>query len=245
MVCAIQQPTFLPWLGYFEMISRVDLFVFLDNAQLTKRDWGVRNKIKNERGIHYLTVPIKKSKIINKLFATEALINYEQNFSSNHLKTIQFAYGKAPYFEEVYPFVVECFKSKIKVISEFNILVIKKISAKIGITTETIKSSQITSITGKKDDLLVSICKAVKADTYLSAEGSQDYIERNNPGGAFSSNAIKLYYRRYTHPSYPQLFGEFITHLCILDLLFNVGFKNSKKVIIKGSRPPVYYKDLY
>ena len=64
MICAIQQPTFFPWIGYFEMISKVDLFIFLDNVQLVKRGWWVRNKIKNEQGELFLTVPIKKTKHI-------------------------------------------------------------------------------------------------------------------------------------------------------------------------------------
>ncbi len=245
MICAIQQPTFFPWIGYFAMIESVDIFVFLDNVQLVKRAWGVRNKIKNDKGILYLTVPIKKTKSRDKTLAKEAIIDYDQHFIEKQLKSVQFAYGRARYFDEIFPFIKACYDTNHKYSSDLNISIIKKICDKIDIKTPFVKSSILKNIFGKKDNLLVSICKEIKATKYLSAEGSKDYIESNNPGGAFSQNRIELYYRRYKHPEYPQLFGKFISHLSIIDLLFNVGFKKSKNIIIRGKESPVYYEDLY
>ena len=46
MRCAIMQPTYLPWLGYFDLIKQVDIFVLLDNVKLEKRSWHVRNRIR-------------------------------------------------------------------------------------------------------------------------------------------------------------------------------------------------------
>jgi len=54
---AIMQPTFLPWIGYFDLIDQVDLFVFYDDVQLTRRSWQVRNRIKSQNGELYLTIP--------------------------------------------------------------------------------------------------------------------------------------------------------------------------------------------
>ncbi len=36
MICAIHQPNFFPWLGYFDKISRADVFVFLDVVDYPK-----------------------------------------------------------------------------------------------------------------------------------------------------------------------------------------------------------------
>ena len=47
---AIMQPTFLPWIGYFSLIDKVDEFIFLDNVQFDKRSWQQRNKIKTKTG---------------------------------------------------------------------------------------------------------------------------------------------------------------------------------------------------
>ena len=39
--------TFLPWIGYFSLIKKVDKFIFLDSVQFDKRSWQQRNKIRN------------------------------------------------------------------------------------------------------------------------------------------------------------------------------------------------------
>ena len=61
MICAISQPTFFPWLGYFDLIDQVDNFIFYDDVQIEKQSWGVRNKIKSNNEFLYLTIPLLKS----------------------------------------------------------------------------------------------------------------------------------------------------------------------------------------
>ena len=58
MKIAIAQPTYLPWLGYFDLIDQVDAFVFLDNVQFEKQSWQQRNRIKTPTGLQWLTVPV-------------------------------------------------------------------------------------------------------------------------------------------------------------------------------------------
>ena len=55
---AIMQPTFLPWIGYFAMIDKVDEFVFFDHVQFEKRSWQQRNKIRTHNGEVWLSVPV-------------------------------------------------------------------------------------------------------------------------------------------------------------------------------------------
>ena len=57
---AIMQPTYLPWLGYFALMDRVDIFVFLDSVQFERRSWQQRNRIKGPDGPRMLTVPVFK-----------------------------------------------------------------------------------------------------------------------------------------------------------------------------------------
>ena len=56
---AIIQSNYIPWKGYFDIIHDVDVFVFLEDVQMTKRNWRSRNKIKTPKGTEWLTVPIK------------------------------------------------------------------------------------------------------------------------------------------------------------------------------------------
>ena len=46
MIAVIMQPTYLPWIGYFDLIDEADTFVFLDNVQFEKQSWQQRNRVK-------------------------------------------------------------------------------------------------------------------------------------------------------------------------------------------------------
>ena len=59
MRVAIMQPTYLPWLGYFALMDRVDCFILLDTVQFARRSWQQRNRIKTARGPLWLTVPVR------------------------------------------------------------------------------------------------------------------------------------------------------------------------------------------
>ncbi len=238
------QPTYLPWLGYFDMIDQVDTFVFFDDVQLVKRSWGVRNRIKTANGELMLTVPIRKTKSREETLYSNAKINYEENWIPKHLNSIKRAYSKSTYFHEVFTVLENLISAEYNSMAELNISIIKNIAIKLGITTNFLRSSELEGIKGNKDERLVSVCKKINADYYLSARGSAEYIERNNPGGAFSINGIELYYHNYEHPQYNQLFGDFIPFMSVIDLLFNEGFERSLEIIKTGRKSPIHYTQI-
>lgn len=243
MIIAVMQPTFIPWLGYFDMIDKVDLFIYYDDVQLEKRSWQVRNKLKNTNGEFWLNVPISKTKSRNETFINNAEINYNENWIKNKIKSIEFSYKKSPYFEEVFPFICSVFK-EYNLLADFNINMIENIKDKIGITTKTIRSSKILDINGNKDNRLVEIIKKLGFKNYLSSPGSINYINRYSKGGAFVKNDIELYYNNYEHPIYKQLNNDFIPYLGVFDLLFNEGFNNSLKIIVSGRKNNIHYNNI-
>ena len=83
---------------------------------------------------------------------------------------------------------------------------------------------------------MAEICQRLQADSYLSAQGSAAYIERESTGGAFGRRGISLFYFNYEHPIYPQQGETFIPYIGIYDLLFNVGFEGALEWIRKGNR---------
>ena len=56
---AISQPTYMPWIGYFNIIDLVDYFVLLDTVQFDKRSWQQRNKIKTTKGLEWISIPVE------------------------------------------------------------------------------------------------------------------------------------------------------------------------------------------
>lgn len=231
------QPTYLPWIGLFDLIDQSDVFVFYNDVQYVKGQWDSRNRIKTANGETFLTAQIKKSPL-NTAHNKIELVN-NKPWKKKHLKTLYYTYQKTAHFKEVYQFLEEVIKKECVYLSEFNEHIIKKISNKIGIKANFVQSSSLNSKDGIKDKRLVSICKELDCKTYLSPIGASSYIEEKNPGGEFTKNNIALLYQNYEHPKYNQFFGEFVSHMSIVDLLFYEGFKNTLKIIREGRKEPL------
>ena len=226
---AIMQPTYLPWIGYFDLIDYVDCFVFLDSVQFNKRSWQQRNRIKGAKGVIWLTVPvISKGRREQKIIEVE--IDLTRQFQAKHLKTIANCYSKAPFFSQYIDELSAIFNKSHYWLAELNIELIQWFSKELGISTQTLRSSDL-DVAGQKTELLVNICEALEADFYLSAEGSRDYIQENN---LFEKKKIHLVYHDYKHPIYDQCYGEFTPYLSTLDLLFNKGGESSLLLIREG-----------
>ena len=116
-----------------------------------------------------------------------------------------------------------------KNLHNYNSNIIEKIASKLKIKTNYVYSSDLEA-SGIKDEYLCNICKELGATTYLSAPGSKAYmnVEQNK----FISNEVELIFNNFEHPQYPQLHGEFLSHLSIIDTLLNVGFEQTRKLIL-------------
>ena len=245
MITAIMQPTYFPWIGYFDLIDQSDTFVFYDDVQVVKRSWNVRNKIINNNNELFLTIPIKKTRHRDKTLFTNAVINYDEKWSNNHLKSIESSYKKAPQFDRLIPVINDIFSIEYPTLGAFTTAIIISFSKLIGIKTDFIFSSSLENTLGTKDERLVSVCKQINAKTYLSTIGSSKYIEKSNPGGAFPKNNLDIYYHNYEHPIYNQFNSKsFVSHVGVIDLLMNVSFDKALKTIRSGRKDMIYYLDL-
>tara|TARA_A100001015_G_scaffold200746_1_gene224137 strand:+ start:3118 stop:3849 length:732 start_codon:yes stop_codon:yes gene_type:complete len=240
MICAIMQPTYIPWVGYFDMIDKVDLFVFYDDVQLTKRSWQTRNRLRNVSNEFWLTLPIKKTSSRDNLLIKDAVLNNNEKWKKKHLVTISNCYSKSEYFDELYS-LIEPIYNQSEMLSQLNIGLIKMICERLNIHTKLIKSSSLYGIEGVKDHRLVSICKNIQINHYLSPQGSAKYINRQNIGGDFLNQNIKLFYHDFEHPLYKQVDNNFIPYLGIFDLIFNSGFDEALKKIRFGRKPNLNY----
>jgi hypothetical protein len=212
---AIIQSNYIPWKGYFDIIHDVDVFVFLEDVQMTKRNWRSRNKIKTPKGTEWLTVPIKGGR--DQLIAESEIA--EGNWQKNHLKSLQFNYGRAPFLKK-YKFLLDwLYREPHKNLSEFNMHTTNMICGILGIKTPSLNSIEL-SVDGTKDDRIIHICQKLGATVYLSGPAAKDYIVDEK----FEKAGIELVYKDYSgYPEYPQLFPPFEHGVSILDLLFNCG----------------------
>jgi hypothetical protein len=233
-VCAIMQPTYLPWLGYYGLMLQVDSFIFLDTAQVVKRYWDVRNRIRTSNGELFLTVPLKKTQHRDDTIFTNALISYESDWVAQHLKSILFAYKKATYFSPTFDLLSEILNTRPETLAELNINLITTFAKKLGISCKFERTSALLSLEGKKDKLLVQVCKKSGHTDYFSPLGSAIYIEAESTGGNFTQSGIGLSYQNFSHPSYSQLHPNFVPYMSAIDAFMNCGFQETKKIIQSG-----------
>lgn len=226
MKAVIMQPTYLPWMGYFDLMDQSDVFVFLDNVQFSRQSWQQRNKIKTKNGELWLSIPVIR-KYPQEI--KEVKINNSQPWQEDHLKAITFNYSKAEHFNEYIDSFRKIYSEKTENLINFTIPIILRIKDILGINCKIIRASELDA-EGKKVDLLIDICRKIGAEEYLSPLGSMEYIEENN---LFKKENIKLEYHKFNHPKYPQLWGEFIPYISVIDLLFNCG-PDSMKCIKEG-----------
>ncbi|MGD0507159.1 MAG: WbqC family protein [Terriglobales bacterium] len=233
MKIAIAQPTYLPWLGYFDLLDQADQFVFLDSVQFEKRSWQQRNRIKTPTGLQWLTVPvISRGKREQRI----AEVEIGAEFCRDHLRSIAMNYRRAPFFDQYYEAMSDSMKS---VASNSNLAtltigLVRWFTKVMDIRTPTLRSSELT-MQGKRTDLLAEICRSLGATSYLSPLGSAEYLVNELP--IMTERGIEVAFQHYEHPLYRQLFPPFQPYASALDLLFNEG-ENALAIIRSGRRPP-------
>lgn len=215
MKIAIHQPNYLPWIGFFDKLDQVDRFVLLDKAQYSKGSFINRNQIKSPQGALSLTVPIKnKLKPINEL-----VIDHQRKWQVQHWKSIEANYKKAPYWSLYKDGFEHIYHQKWDQLSSLNIMLIQHIVSLLNIKTEIFIESEFDMDFGTNNTRNVNIVSHLGGTVYVSGTGAKAY----NQPEEFTERGIELIYQDFKHPIYPQRFGNFESHLSIIDLLFNCG----------------------
>lgn len=216
MIVAVHQPQYLPWIGYFDKMRRADVFCYLNDVQYKKNEWQNRNRIKTAQDWQWLTVPVQY-RFPEKI--NEVRINNTTQWSKKHLQALKTNYSRAPYFKAYISIFEDTFSRDWELISELNIHLIERLKDALQMQEKkTVISSELT-LREDPTDRLIDICKVLGADTYLAGQGGADYMDM----ARFEKNGLKLILQEFAHPVYSQLFGDFQSHLSIVDLLFNCG----------------------
>lgn len=228
--CVISQPTFMPWLGWFDLVDQAKIMVLLDDVAFSKQTWQQRNRIRTHKGLEFITVPVKTSgKLGQKIYECEISDN---TFSKKIFKTIRLNYSKSKHsylidqIERV--FLDSLYDSKL---FSLNKAIIKWMCNYLGIKTKIINASDLL-LKGKRGEHVSLICKNIKAYNYLSPAGAEDYLKEDI--ASFENKKIKIFLHEYDHPIYKQLYSPFFPYASTLDLILNEGDKSLE--IIKQGR---------
>lgn len=222
---AVMQPYFFPYIGYFQLIAAVDLFVVYDNIKYTKKGWINRNRLlQNGRDVMF-SLPLKSdSDFLDVRERTLA-----PDFSRNKLLgQFQGAYRKAPYFAQTYPLLEQIVLHEDDNLFGFLHYSIVKTCAHLGIATEIRKSSDLAIDHGlKNQDKVLALCAAAGASTYVNAIGGMDLYS----SARFEERGVHLKFIKSRAFEYPQFGDPFLPWLSIVDVMMFNSAKETRAAV--------------
>ncbi len=213
---AIMQPYFFPYIGYWQLINAVDIFVLYDDVNYIKGGWINRNDILVNGQKHMITLPLLNSSPyspINKIKITD-----NQKIKEKLARSIEFAYKKAPYFTSVFPYIYETI-IKNGIISDIVYETILWVKGYLSLNTEILLSSKIDKdLSLKGQNKVINIVKNLNGEIYINAIGGQELYSREY----FAKENIELYFIKMHNIKYKQYNNEFVPNLSLIDvLMFN------------------------
>lgn len=232
---AICQPHYIPWIGYFEMIDRADVFVFLDDVDFIQREWKNRNRIRAERRsgeTKWLSIPIERA-CRRGTPIVETRIS-PGNWRHDHVEGFRHVYRTAPHFQDALDLLRGSVEAPADSLGALNERIVRETCLYLGIHRRMERSSEL-SQPGRKTAKLLNLCRTLDAAGYLANNGSAGYLELDR----FRAAGIAPEFQDYDHPEYEQWDSgqrmPFLSHLSILDLIANHGPASLE--ILRAGRP--------
>jgi hypothetical protein len=228
---AISQPTFMPWVGYFDLIEQSETFIFLDDVEFSKQSWQQRNRVACD-GDNWITIPIAKKSSHSKL--NELALGSDVRACTKLINKIKNVYFKEKYFklyfDEIRWILLDGVQTKIS-LSELNIKLIEFFLKILNISTILKKSSDL-MVEGARSEKLVNIVNYFDVTNYISPPGSAEYLAEDFE--IFNKSNIAIWLHQYE--PYPYLKDNWIPYMSILDLIFRFG-PDSKEIVLAGRLP--------
>lgn len=230
---AIHQPNFLAWLGFFHKMTQVDAFILLDTVPYSKNNYQNRVKIKSPTGEQWLTVPVRTKGRFGQL-TCEALVDKSSRWPKAHLAALSTNYRRAPYYDEVWAWLEPLYQEIPDRLAAFNRALIEVVQRQLRLPARLVAASSL-GVSGHGSELLLRLVQAVGGNVYLSGISGREYLDVS----IFQEAGVEVRFQQFHHPVYPQLYGEFIPGLSIIDLLMNVGAIEAANTLWnRSSLPP-------
>ena len=227
MKVAIMQPYFFPYIGYFQLINAVDIFVIYDSIEFSKKGWINRNRILVNDKDYVFTLPLKKD---------SDFLNVDERFLSDNwnsdkiklLNKIKEAYRKAPFYNDVIVILEDALNYEDKNLFDFIKNSLIKVLDYLEIKTKIIQSSEVDFDNSlKNQDKVIAICNAMNAKTYINPIGGIELYDKE----VFKASGIELQFLKANPITYQQYGNEFVMFLSIIDVMMFNSVEDIKKFI--------------
>ncbi len=209
------QPYFLPYIGYFQLMSAVDKLVLLDDVNFINGGWINRNRIAINGKPRWLTIPLAKAS--QNRFINEIAILDHPSWRRKMTRTVELIYRSAPFAHKILPLFSELLKEAKGSLSAVLFHQLRRVADYIGIDTEIQVSSTMYPKNGRSgQQRILDICRREQASTYINLPGGRNLYD----AALFASAGIELL---FLDPNFPalklQYSGDEGPRLSILDLL--------------------------
>jgi hypothetical protein len=220
MIVSTNQPYFAPYAGFFYKACRSDCVVILDDVQFPRKTtWITRNRFKNDQGNLWMTIPVlKKGLGLQKI--SDIRICHAGNWKRKHLRSLKSAYANAPFLADHINVMERSLTVQHDRILDLNLEIIGYILDYLKIETRMVLMSEL-DVSGKGQSLIIDICKSLGATRFLVQSSASAYYDP----AQFESEGLELVSFKKPDFVYPQLWGDFIANLSVLDMLFTCGPK--------------------
>lgn len=213
----VMQPYFFPYIGYWQLMNAVDKYVIFDDVNYINKGWINRNRILINGQPNFFNLPLvgaSQNKLIN-----EIEVNKQEKSYLKNLRTVEMAYKKAPYFQEVFSLFEKVIQSDEINLAKYLKNSIEIVSRYLSINTELLLSSEIEkNCSLKGQEKILEICKNLGGTEYYNAIGGVELYSQD----LFRSNGINLSFVKTNNIEYKQYENEFCPGLSILDvMMFN------------------------
>jgi len=218
MKLAIIQPYFFPYIGYWQLIHAVDRFVVYDDVDYIKRGWINRNRILINAEPAYITLPLHQSSQNRKIY--EISLHASPVIREKLIKKIQITYGKAAFFEEVFPVIEKLIRYEADNLSDYLSYQLQTLAVFMGIKTDFIVTSRCygnDNLTGQ--ERIIDICERERTTTYINPQGGLTLYKAE----AFRSVGLDLRFIVMHTLPYTQRTAGFVPYLSIIDALMEIG----------------------
>jgi hypothetical protein len=228
-VVAIHQPTFLPWLGWFDKLARADVLVLLDATQFPRTSrgtWMNRVQVLINRQPRWLTVPVVRAGRGTQDLR-EVRVDDAQPWRDKLLRTLHLSYARAPFFDEHFPLIQEIVEQPTDLLAEFNERGVRRLAEALRLdATKLVRASDLDA-EGGSTELLVQLTRAAGGSAYLSGDGAAGYQDDE----LFAHAGLELLYQEFEQQPYPQLADTFTPGLSVVDALFSVGAERARALL--------------
>lgn len=233
MILTAHQVGYLPWLGFFHKLAMADQFCVFDDVQYEKKAWNNRNYIKTQNGPQLLTVPTY-SKNHYDIKLKDTRICYNTHWQRKHIRAIELAYRKAPYFDKYFNTIAQIIDGTHEYLIELNTSLAMYIAESMGLNSQHWHYASLYEFQGTKSELVLDMCKTLGATIYIFGGEGKNYADEL----AFRRFGVMPVFQEFQHPVYDQLHGAFAPNMSALDLLFNHG-PDSYQILTGEGSPPL------